>query len=31
MQWLTQIDMQVTNIQHLSQLDIHTKIKEIQV
>lgn len=31
MQWLTEVDMQITNIEHLSQLDIPTKIKEIQV
>ena len=31
MQWLTEVDMQITNIEHLSQLDIPTKIKEIEV
>ena len=31
MQWLTEVDMQLTNIEHLSQLDVPTKLKEIQV
>ncbi|XP_076464753.1 nesprin-1-like [Babylonia areolata] len=30
MQWLTEVDMQLTNIEHLSQLDVAAKIKEIQ-
>ncbi|KAL8590281.1 hypothetical protein ACOMHN_006397 [Nucella lapillus] len=30
MQWLTEVDMQLTNIEHLSQMDVPTKIREIQ-
>ena len=31
MQWLTQVDMAITNVQLLSQSDIDAKLKEIQV
>ena len=29
--WLTEIDMQLTNIEHLSSMDIPTKLREMKV
>lgn len=31
LKWLMEVDMQLTNLEHLSQLDIHTKLKELKV
>lgn len=29
--WLTEIDMQLTNIEHLSSMDVKTKLREMKV
>lgn len=29
--WLTEVDMQLTNVEHLSSMDTPTKIRELQV
>jgi nesprin-1 len=31
LKWLTEIDMQLTNIEHLSSMDVKTKLREMQV